>query len=366
MKNICFFLGNFQTNGGIGRSTSIVVNALSNMENYKITTVSYFDSNKPLLYDISSKVNMQFLYKSDVSMAKAILFDNAVKKLSDILKANHIDVVVACGAIFFPLAILSAKRCGIKCCCWEHTNPQITSDYRFQGVARKMAVKFADKMVVLTKAAEQFYRYELDIKKEKIIQIYNPVSKFAAVNDKYNKESKKIISVGRLSYPKNFSLLVDIAAEVLPKYPEWSWDIYGSGEEYDGLLKKIKSKGLEGRVNLMGQVNNLYERYGEYAFQVMTSRYEGFPMSLIEGAANKLPLVSFDIETGPKEIIEDGENGFLIEPENAPMMIKKIELLIENMPLREKMADQSFKLNERFSLDSVIERWCELWQVIDK
>ncbi len=360
MKNICFLLGNFQTNGGIGRSTSIVVNALADMGDYNVTTVSYYNPDKPLLYDISPKVNMQFLYKYEISMAKAILKAHAVKKLSDVLKESKADIIVACGAIFYPMAILAAKKCGIKCFCWEHTNPSITTDYKFQGAARKLAVHLADEVIVLTKSAEKFYIENLGIEQEKLTQIYNPVSDEAAVNKKYNKDSKKIISVGRLSYPKNFSLLIDIAAELLPKYPGWSWDIYGSGEEYDSLREKIETKGLDGKVNLMGQVYDIYERYGEYSFQVMTSRYEGFPMSLIEGASNKLPLVSFDIATGPDEIIEDGINGFLVEAENAEMMIDRIEKLINDLGLRERMSAESFKLNKRFSLEVIMERWCNL------
>ncbi len=106
----------------------------------------------------------------------------------------------------------------------------------------------------------------MGVKRNKLVQIYNPVSNEAAVNTAYNKNAKKIISVGRLSYPKNFSVLLDIAAEILPAYPNWRWDIYGSGEEYDALLAKIEATDLSGKVNLMGQVNNIYERYGEYAF----------------------------------------------------------------------------------------------------
>lgn len=364
MPNICFLLGGFQGNGGIGRVTSILANEFAKIEGVSVTTVSYCQNNEPMLYELSEDINKKFLYSNSISMVKAILRHHAIKKLTKILKQENIDVVIACGALFYPLAIISAKLYGIKCFCWEHISPSVKADYNFQGIARKMAVPFADKVIVLTKSAEKYYLDALKIKKEKLIQIYNPVSESAATSKDYNSNSKKIISVGRLSYQKNFSLLVDVAAKVLPKYPEWRWDIYGSGEEHDELLEKIKSRGLEGRVNLMGQVNNLYERYGEYSFQVMTSRYEGFPMSLIEGAANRLPLVSFDIETGPDEIIEDGVNGFLVEPENVDMMAEKIKILIENTNLRASMSEKSFQLNGRFSLNSVMERWCEICKKI--
>lgn len=360
MPNICFLLGGFQGNGGIGRSTSIVVNALAKKEEYNITTVAYLQTDKPLLYEISPEVDMQHLYTHNISMIKAIIKGKAIQKLVKIIKSSDADIIVACGALYYVLGLIAAKICGKKCYCWEHTNPAITNDYKFQGVARKLAVRLADKIVVLTKSAENFYLNNLKVKKGKLIQIYNPVSDEAVVSEEYNTDSKKIISVGRLSYPKNFGLLIDVAAEILPKYPDWSWDVYGRGEEYDSLLEKIEQKGLNGKVNLMGQVYDIYERYGNYAFQVMTSRYEGFPMSLIEGASNKLPLISFDIETGPSEIIEDGINGFLVDAGNTEMMIDRIEKLINDLALREKMSAESYELNKRFSLDVIMERWCNL------
>lgn len=363
MPNICFLLGGFQGNGGIGRVTSILANELVEIDGVNVTTVSYCQKNQPMLYELSEKINSRFLYSDSVSMTKAIIKHHAIKKFTQILKHDKIDVVIACGALFYPLAIFAAKKCGIKCFCWEHISPSVKADYKFQGIARKIAVQFADKVIVLTKSAEKYYLENLKTKKEKLTQLYNPVSTEAAKSKEYNSNSKKIISVGRLSYQKNFSLLIDVAADVLPKYPEWSWDIYGRGEEYTELQEKIKINGLEGRVNLMGQVNNLYERYGDYAFQVMTSRYEGFPMSLIEGASNRLPLISFDIATGPNEIIEGGINGFLVEAENVEMMKEKVEKLINDLELREKMSAESFKLNERFSLGVIIERWCKICQI---
>ncbi len=360
MPNICFLLGGFQGNGGIGRVTSILANELVEIDGVNVTTVSYCQKNQPMLYELSEKINSRFLYSDSISMTKAIIKHHAIKKLTQILKQDKIDVIVACGALFYPLAILAAKKCGIKCFCWEHISPSVKADYNFQGVARKIAVPFADKVIVLTKSAEKYYLENLKIKKDKLTQLYNPVSTEAAKSKEYNSNSKKIISVGRLSYQKNFSLLIDVAADVLPKYPEWSWDIYGRGEEYTELQEKIKTNGLEGRVNLMGQVNDLYERYGDYAFQVMTSRYEGFPMSLIEGAANRLPLISFDIETGPNEIIEDGVNGFLVESENASELAEKIDLLINDSTLREKMSKKSFEIKSQFELDETVERWCQI------
>ena len=358
--NVGFFVGNLQRNGGIGRVVSIVANRLCEEKGYQVHMISHFQKGDKLLYELASSVHTHSLYNAPISMIKAMVFKNEVGKLKTIIEDEKIDVIVACGALFYPIAIMAARAKKIKCICWEHTNPSVTNDYNFQGIARKYAVKKADKIVVLTKSAEKYYGSILGASSERLCQIYNPISENAGTSLSYCLDSQKIISVGRLSYPKNFDLLIDIAAEVLPKYPDWTWDIFGSGEEYDSLLSKIKAKGLEGRVNLLGQVSDLYDRYPNYSFQVMTSRYEGFPMSLIEGMANRLPLISFDIETGPDEIIQDGVNGFLVPPENREEMADRVCRLIESPSLRKEFSEASYAFRTKYNLESIVLQWKEL------
>ncbi|NMP37320.1 MAG: glycosyltransferase family 4 protein [Clostridiales bacterium] len=353
-------LGGFQGSGGIGRVTSVLANSIAEKEGFNVTAVAYCQSDKPMIYRLSEKINSEYLYTSVMPMAKALVKHHAVSKLTEILKRRNIDIVIACGALYYPLGIAAAKKAKAKCFCWEHINPATTTDYRFQNLCRKLAVKKADKIIVLTKSAQQYYSKHFSVEEQRLAQIYNPVSQDASVSGKYDEKSRKIISVGRLSYQKNFELLIDVAAKVLPKHPDWSWDIYGGGEGADSLREKIKVCGLTDRVNLKGMVYDLYERYGSYSFQVMTSRYEGFPMSLIEGASNRLPLVSFDIETGPDEIINNGENGFLVESQNTQAMIQKIEELIEAPELRIRMSENAFDSVKRFDLAEITERWCEI------
>lgn len=360
MHNICFLLGGFQGNGGIGRVTSILANELCKNNDYQVITIAYCQTNAPMLYNISDEIKQCFLYDNNVSMAKALLLKHAVRKVKNIIKRQDIDILIACGALYFPLGIWAVRGTKVKCYCWEHTKPSVSTDYKFQNYCRKVAVKKADKLIVLTKAAEKYYKEHFRLEDNRICQIYNPVGKEALQSETYNKDSKKIISVGRLTYPKNFDLLIDIAAEIFPLYPDWSWDIYGSGDLEEALRQKIKTYNLNEKINLKGEVSDLYHRYKEYSFMVMTSRYEGFPMSLIEGGANRLPLISFDIETGPNEIIDDGINGFLIPPEDKELMIKKIQELIKNEKLRECMSVSVFEKVQLFNLEKIMMKWCEI------
>lgn len=359
MKKIVFLLGGFQSNGGIGRVTSIVANALCERENMSVHTISYCQTNKPLLYNLSKKIHQHTLFSTSTSMVKAMLLKNAIGKVRKILLEENIDVLVAAGALFYPLAIQAVRGTNCKCYCWEHTDPGTTSDHKFQGWCRRYAVPRTDKMVVLTRSAEDYYREVLRISPDKLFQIYNPISN-TNTDVPYDAYSKRIIAVGRLAYQKNFERLVCLAERILPKHPDWSVDIFGKGEEHQALTEQISAAGLTGRINLMGQVSNLYDRYPSYAFQWMTSRYEGFPMSLLEGATHRLPLISFDIPTGPNEIIVDGKNGFLVDKDDDERMIACVNQLIENVDLRKTMSENAYRMVQKFSLDDIIEQWCEI------
>src|SRR5690606_33587813 len=131
---------------------------------------------------------------------------------------------------------------------------------------------------------------------------------------------------------------------------EYTWHIYGKGSLETVIKENIDKLGLSGRVILEGNVTDLYEKYSSYSLMVMTSSYEGFPMSLLEGMVNKLPLVSFDIQTGPNEIIHNNQNGFLIEPFNIDDAANKINLLIENSTKRIAFSNANVHYVEEFRI----------------
>jgi len=358
---VAFLLGGFNGKGGIGRAVATLADCLAKEDGIEVFTVSYASEEAENAYAPAAAVRRLSLGFDRVSMLSAMLRKHAVAGLSSIIQENNIEIIIPCGALFFPLALLCAKRCRIKCICCEHTSPQVESDYRFQSLGRKAAIHKADRIVVLTKAAQQYYVDVLGARPEKTEQIYNILERNAAQSAAYDIDSKKIISVGRLSYPKNFERLIRLAQPILREHPDWCWDIYGEGELHDALQTQIDGCGLSGRLTLKGNDSRLYSRYGNYAFCVMTSRYEGFPMSLLEAAANRLPLVAFDVPTGPAEIISDGKNGFLV-PDDDGAMNERILQLIGSGELRKQQSDAAYQTSLFFTPERIIPQWRSLLQ----
>ena len=357
---VCFVCGGFSANGGIGRVVSLLANELAKDDQYEIFLCSFYETESSIYYEIDSRCHLHELFDNPVSMKHALLLDHAVKKLVSYLIANRIDIVIACGALYYPLAVISTRICHILLVCWEHISPSITGDYWFQGQSRVFGAKRSDCNVVLTKYALKIYNQRFPSASN--WQIYNPVDPIALEGGiPYNITSHKIVSVGRLCYQKNFERLIEIAEAVFKRHPDWIWDIYGEGENHIRLESLIRQKGLIGKVQLCGQVNDLYARYPDYAFFVMTSRYEGFPMVLLEASAHRLPMISFDIP-GPDEIINDGVNGFLCPTDSDEVMIDRISYLIEIDSGRAAFSQASYNTAKEFDLSRIVQQWKKLFE----
>lgn len=358
MKNkikICYFLGGL-TSGGIGRVTSILVNELVNNSEYEIYVLGYSKIEKED-YQIDTRIHKSYLLNQGISMTKAVL-TGAVTKLKRYLEENDIDILISCGVLLSFLSISACRGLKTKCISWEHSSMfRGNKDFKLQPIIRRFAAKKSDLSVVLTNKTRTDYMNKYKLSDSKVVRIYNPVDPLAFKSTEYDCSSNLIISVGRLSYQKKFQDVILVAKNILSKYDEWKWHIYGDGEEKHTLQKMIVENNLQNKVILKGRVSNIYDIYKNYSFIVMTSRYEGFPMTLLEAAGNRLPMVSYDIETGPSEIIKDGVNGFLIPADNIDIMSQRVEELIHSSSTRIKMSDCSFDTALHFKLQEIIDEW---------
>ena len=175
-------------------------------------------------------------------------------------------------------------------------------------------------------------------------------------------ENKKIISVGRLDSQKGYDILIDVWNIISKKYPDWVLEIYGDGPEKENLQNKINKLGLEKSFLLKGAVKDIQDKYLESSIYVMSSRYEGMPMVLLETMACGLPVISFDCPCGPKDIIKNNENGFIVKFGNIEQMAEKIEELIIDEEKRKLFGKNARKNIQRYSQDKIMNQWKELFE----
>jgi len=191
--------------------------------------------------------------------------------------------------------------------------------------------------------------------------IHNPISFFP--EQASDCLSRQVIAVGRYTCQKGFDILFEAWKIVSEKHPDWILRIYGGGkrEDYQPI---VDSLGISKTCILETAVSNIDEKHRESSIYVMSSRYEGFPMALPEAMSCGLPAVSFDCDCGPSEIINDGEDGFLVEMGNINVLAEKIIYLIENENIRIKMGQQARKNIERFKIEKIAQQWKNLFESV--
>lgn len=352
--NICFYLSSF-TRGGIARSVSLVGNELAKDPKYHITALCHSSMGKKDIYE--TDFNITYLYDRRIPVSKAMLSDHYVKKIADYLRANEVDLLIVCDELFFPAAVIAGRN--IRVLCWFHTSPYIDTDYRFQKLGRRFGFKKCDEIITITEKTKSILSEQY--RRKKITCIYNPADeKLFSIKREYDPDTMSIIAVGRLSYPKNYPSMIRIAASLRNELPELRWHLYGEGDDRPELEALIKENHLEDIFVLKGQCTDLYERYNDYSAIVMTSRYEGFPMTLVEASACGLPMLSYDILTGPSEIIDDGKNGFLCPESDEKYMKDKIIQLFSDRELRCKMSGNSRSTAQRLRCEKIIAQWVDV------
>jgi glycosyltransferase involved in cell wall biosynthesis len=201
-----------------------------------------------------------------------------------------------------------------------------------------------------------------DVSLDNVARIYNPVpfeELEALASEPFQHARKFLIAVGRLTYQKHFDLMIDAFAE--SKAAEnCDLIILGEGELRGDLERQIKTLKMEDRVHLPGRLKNPFKYMKHAEFMLLSSRAEGFPMVLIEGLTLSCPAISTDCPTGPREIIQKGVNGFLINTDDKPALIESIDTLFYNDEMRSSFSKNSQNSVSHLAVENICKEWITL------
>lgn len=173
---------------------------------------------------------------------------------------------------------------------------------------------------------------------------------------------KRVIAVGRYDYQKGFDHLINAWKSVHAQHPDWQLAIFGNGPLKEQLQAQIDRLKLSSSIQLCAPIQNIKQEYLQSALLAMTSRYEGLPMTLLEAQACGLPLIAYACKCGPKDIIEEAVNGFLIPEGDYTLMAQKINTLIKDSKLRKQMGEASKVRSDQFSEEKVMQQWAQLFK----
>ena len=215
-------------------------------------------------------------------------------------------------------------------------------------------LKRLDKMVVLTDNALLDWP-ELD----NVVKI--PDALPFKIDSKSELSAKRVLSIGRYAYDKGNDLLLQAWSIIEKQNPDWTLDIYGNGNREPYQKQMVEFGVDQQRCHLFGPVADVKKEYLSSSVFVLPSRFEGFGLVIIEAMACGVPVVAFDCENGPRSIITDGENGFLIPPFEISLFAEKVMLLMKDQELRFRMGTNAQKTASQYEIDRIGQQWKRLF-----
>ncbi|MEU7003373.1 glycosyltransferase family 4 protein [Nonomuraea sp. NPDC046570] len=215
-----------------------------------------------------------------------------------------------------------------------------------------------DALVTLTKADLRDYRATLPRKPKKLTRIPNAVPPMDG--DRAKLDAKVVIAVGRLTRIKGFHRLITAWEQVAAAHPDWTLRIFGAGPQEDNLRTQIEEAGLTGKVELPGATSDVAAELEKASIFVLSSRHEGFPMTILEAMGKGLAIVSFNSPHGPKEMITNEVDGLLVKPRTNANLAASIIRVIEDEQLRHSLAAGALETATTYDVDTIGAKWDDL------
>ena len=384
MKKVCFLVDSIFSFGGVQRVTAVIAKELAKDYDVTIVTFDHPDSKDTTLYGLSkSPVKYRFFSYPPVRKLKKQLckaYSGLYRKarlqglfasnlyahssfpselhmaLADELRQGHYDTIIGVHApLAARLATLMPLLPGVRCVGWVHNSfealfspssryigPELKRHYVYQF--RKLHAT----VLLCQHDADSYFAYD---KSFAPTVIYNPLTLLPGKPS--TGDSKRFLAVGRFSpLHKGFDLLIDAFHLFAQKDSEWTLDIVGEGEEEKIYRQKIAQYKLENRILIHPFTNDIQAYYSQAQVYVLSSRWEGFGLVLVEAMAHGLPVVSSDLPTS-KEIM--GSFGLYFQNGNIEELAEKLHDATK-IDWKKKSAE-AFTIARRFDLSQIAGQW---------
>ncbi len=354
MQKISIILTDITKRAGTERAVVNLANILCGLK-YEVYIFSTDSISGCAQYELNPNVKI-FHFALKIAAAqgfsKILEYKKLKEKIIETVKKENIDCVVGTYSFFNALI---TKIPDVKTIGCEHFN--YFSASKLHRLVRRIFYPKLNAVVVLTERDKAHYSFL-----KNCFVIPNSLSFESTVKDNWSE--KVVLSIGRYTKQKGFDFLIKASAKLKKDFPDWKFKIVGSGEDETLLKNLIAEYQLEDYVNLLPPTKNVVDLYKSASIYCMSSRWEGFPMVLLEARECGLCCVSFDCPEGPAEQITDGVDGFLCERENADDLAEKLKIVMGNESLREEFGKKAYENNQCFSTESIAEKWKNLLEGI--
>lgn len=343
-KKIVLLTPSLET-GGLQKSISLLANYFAETGIVEVYLVSYGIS-KEKFYPLNEKIKV-FAPKFDFNNKRRFYFTlKTMIFLRNTIKQLKPDTILSYGEYWNSFVLLSLSGLSFPIYISDRCQPD-KSLGKLHNWLRKILYPKAAGIISQTTTAREIYAKM--IHNSNIEVIGNPIQQLS-LSAAIEKENI-VLSVGRLIPSKHHDLLIDIFLACYQ--PGWKMVIAGGDVAYSNIYSKLKEKvvalNAEGKIELTGNTNNVADYYQKSKIFAFTSSSEGFPNVIGEAMAAGLPVIAFDCVAGPSDMIEDGQNGFLITLFDEKAFAEKLSMLMNNEQMRKEMGSLAIQSIQQFS-----------------
>src|SRR3546814_467758 len=258
-------------------------------------------------------------------------------------------------------SLLAARKLGIPVIVSERNNPAMQTVGPFWSRLRKWTYPHAYGLITMTRGAMNYFPPQMR-KRQWVIP--NP----AHLPDEakpYRAEGRTMAAVGRLVPQKGFDRLLDAFSRIATDHPDWTLVIWGGGPDRAALEEQRRRLGLDGRVEMPGVSKQPGGWIEQRDLFILSSRFEGWGLVLGEAMAAGLPVISFDCEWGPAEMIEQETSGILVPNGDVAALAEALAKLCSDGALRIRLGENARAAMRRFTTDRILEHWQQkLWEAL--
>lgn len=357
--------------GGAERVAANLANAWAAKGN-NVTLLVTYSGRGHCFYPLSDRVKLRYLADEvRAQQPRVVAYITRFLALRRLIGRERPDVVVSFLTNVNVAALLSTLGVGVPVIVCERTYPPHLPVGELWSRLRRWTYPLASRVTMLTSEGLDWLHRE--IPRAHGVVMPNPIPYPLPVNAPelapdavVTGQRKMLLAVGRMTEEKGFSGLIRAFAALANQHPQWDLVILGDGPLRSTLSEQIQSLGMSPRVLMPGRAGNMGAWYERADLYVLSSRVEGFPNTLGEAMAHGCAAVSFDCDTGPRDLIRHEVDGLLVPPGDVTALTQSLVRLMQNDVLRAQMGVKAQEVRDRYSMDRVLGMWDQVFADVRK